>query len=97
MNTNEKAIDWVLSLDDDEFRELVSQSLKARVREPEKWELLLDQAVIEDTLDALDWFIGKVELQAADPARYPRAAGFLERMRGYRTDAKFTLVLRGEG
>lgn len=91
------AIDWLVDLDDEEFREAVSQAAKARDREPEKWQALLDPRVIESTLDALDWFVEQGEAQSQDPARFPRAHHFLKRMRGYRTDVMFTLKLRGEG
>lgn len=94
---NSKAIDWVIDLSDDDFKELVSQSMKARMREPEKWTLLLDPRLIDATRGVLEEFITDAERQMEDPARYPQAGHFHRRMRGFLMDLEFTDRLRGEG
>ena len=96
METN-TALDWVIDLPEQDFKELVSQSMKARTREPEKWQLLLDPAVIGATRDVIEEFIDDAEQQMSDPARYPHARHFHRRMRGFLVDLEFTDRLRGEG
>lgn len=90
------ALEWVINLPEDDFKELVSQSMKARAREPEKWQLLLDPGVIDATRDVLEEFITDAERQMNDPGRYPHAGHFHRRMRGFLMDLEFTDRLRGE-
>jgi len=93
---NEKALDWIVGLDDADFKELVSQSMKARTTEPEKWRLLLDSRVVDATRDVLVEFITDAERQMRDPGKYPQAGHFHKRMRGFLMDLDFTLILRGD-
>lgn len=95
METN-TALDWVIDLPEDDFRELVSQAGKARVREPEKWELLLHPALIDATRAVLEENMASADRQMEDPRRFPHAKHFHTRMRGLLMDLEFTDRLRGE-
>lgn len=72
----------LIDMDDEEFAQCVSQTMKRRSEFPDWWRALLHPDVIGDTEDVVRGFVEDGTRQAADPARYPHAAGFVKNMRG---------------
>jgi hypothetical protein len=75
-------IQRLIDMDDDTFAHCVSQTMKRRSEFPDWWRALLHPDVIADTEEVVKGFLRDGLRQAEDPARYPRAAGFVENMRG---------------
>lgn len=74
-------IDVLARMDDGAFDDAVMQAFKRRDDFPEWWRAVLHPDLIDDTEESLRRTLGRAEGQAADPSRYPQAAGFVLKIR----------------
>lgn len=89
-------IQRLIEMDDVEFAQCVSQTVKRRADFPEWWRALLHPDVIDATQEEIERNIVVGERQARDPGRYPFAAGFVAKMRGVLAEITMARVT-GEG